>query len=139
MLERFWERVDKRGPDECWLWTGASRNGYGTFAVDGVTKKAHRVSWEIANGKPFPSELHGCHRCDVKLCVNPAHVFPGTRFDNMRDAHEKGIVKTPYKMKEEIEKLRRRVTNLERALAYAKRITKGETQLAEIERLERGE
>lgn len=56
--ERFWKRVAKAGPDDCWEWTGGkTKHGYGTISTgveDGCrTKLAHRVSWELANG-PLP-------------------------------------------------------------------------------------
>jgi hypothetical protein len=73
--------------DGCWLWTGAkSSRGYGSIWYQGRTQKAHRVWWEVANGVPFPEGMHGCHHCDNPPCVNPAHIFPGTDLDNVRDA-----------------------------------------------------
>ena len=94
--ERFWEKVDKRGPDECWPWLGAtSRKGYGTIGVgskdDGSFRQmiATRVSWEIHNN-PIPDGLLICHACDNPACVNPAHLWLGTHKDNMQDMFSKG-------------------------------------------------
>lgn len=42
--ERFWRYVDRRGPDECWDWTGATRDGYGRVWADGRMATAHRVA-----------------------------------------------------------------------------------------------
>ena len=85
--QRFWEKVDKRGPDECWQWTACTGpTGYGTF--DG--KRAHRVSWAWANGRPVPDGLVVCHSCDNPGCVNPAHLWAGTQRDNMHDCIRKG-------------------------------------------------
>lgn len=82
--------VDANG---CWLW-GGSRRRYGTVKIGGVTRKAHRVSWEMAHG-PIPEGLMVLHHCDVPACVNPDHLFIGTHLDNMADAVRKGRHKTP--------------------------------------------
>jgi hypothetical protein len=89
-LERFWEKVDRRGPNECWRWLGTNNGRYGTLSLNGRTEGATRVSWSLANGKPFPEGMCACHTCDNPLCVNPAHLWPGTMRDNMIDAREKG-------------------------------------------------
>lgn len=91
LQERFWEKVDILEPDECWLWTGTvSCHGYGYFD----NKKASRVAWTLTNGRiPQGDGFHGTcvlHRCDVRRCVNPAHLFLGTNADNMRDMVAKG-------------------------------------------------
>ena len=86
--ERFWSKVDKSG--DCWIWTAYKRpDGYGQFGFEGTQHKAHRVSWVLANGT-IPEGLHVLHRCDVRECVNPEHLFLGTNTDNMRDMIEKG-------------------------------------------------
>lgn len=86
---RFWERVDKTG--DCWLWTGLVGNhGYGKFSYGGKSQEvlAHRFSFFLANGWwPRPC---CCHKCDVRLCVNPEHLFEGTIRDNNKDMDSKG-------------------------------------------------
>jgi hypothetical protein len=87
--ERFWEKVDKRGADECWLWTGALAWGYGKVHMENGMERAHRVSYRIVHGD-IPEGLCVCHTCDVRNCVNPSHLFLGTRKDNQQDMMRKG-------------------------------------------------
>lgn len=79
--------IDPRG---CWLWTGADNGkGYGQTWVNGRRQYAHRASFVHYHG-PVPKGHDVCHRCDVPSCVNPTHLFAGTRSDNMRDMSKKG-------------------------------------------------
>jgi hypothetical protein len=88
--ERFWKRVIKAGPDECWLWDKPNHSrGYGQFGIGWKQYLAHRVSWELANGQPVPEGLEVRHTCDNPPCVNPAHLLIGTASDNMRDMVER--------------------------------------------------
>lgn len=90
-IARFWSRVDKSVTPDCWIWTGTvDRCGYGQLSVNGTVVRAHRFSWEMHHGRSFPEGMHGCHVCDTPGCVNPLHIFPGTRFDNMQDSVQKG-------------------------------------------------
>lgn len=74
----------------CWLWTGAlDSSGYGHMKWLGRTVKAHRLTWESANG-PIPSGMHICHRCDVPSYVNLEHLWLGTNQDNVSDKMSKG-------------------------------------------------
>ena len=81
--ERFWAKV-ARGP-ECWEWQGASSYGYGIFYDHGShTVRAHRFSWQLANGPLLPGQ-GVYHHCDNKRCVRPDHLFSGVHQDNLSD------------------------------------------------------
>lgn len=77
--------------ETCWIWTGSARGGYGKFWMNGKDVKAHRFSYEAHYG-PIPEGMYGCHHCDVKLCVRPDHIFPGTHTENYLDAASKGMI-----------------------------------------------
>lgn len=88
--ERFWEKVDKRGPDDCWQWVaGSNQHGYGTFFDGERCTKAHRFSYALQNGS-IPDGMDICHKCDNPPCCNPNHLFAGTAQDNITDAIAKG-------------------------------------------------
>ncbi len=104
-VERFWEYVDKQGPDDCWLWTGCTKKGYGTFWVrDGDYKNggkmvpAHRYSYEIANGTTEGRVIIH-HKCEVRLCVNPAHLEKAESFGKHTLEHHPKVITTINKNK----------------------------------------
>jgi len=93
---RFWSKVDKDGPTvshvaglgPCWVWQGHLSRGYGHMRVGDRKLSAHRISWAVHNG-PVPLGLCILHRCDTPACVNPTHLFLGTKADNNRDRNAK--------------------------------------------------
>jgi len=88
--ERFWAKVDKRGPDECWEWVGAKNSGgYGSIRDGEKTVHAHRISWELHN-RSIPGGLWVLHHCDNRGCVNPEHLFLGNCQANTDDREAKG-------------------------------------------------
>ena len=75
--ERFWEKVVRRGDDECWDWNASKdRFGYGWLSVGQRMHHGHRISWQLHNGA-IPNCLCVLHKCDNPPCTNPDHLFLG--------------------------------------------------------------
>lgn len=90
IAERFDAKWQVEPNTGCHLWIGAvSDSGYGSVSIKGKMRLAHRVSYELRVG-PIPLGLLVLHRCDVRCCVNPDHLFLGTYADNENDKIAKG-------------------------------------------------
>lgn len=88
------ESIEARSHPEpntgCSLWLGATNaKGYGIVGSGRGSALAHRLAWTLFRG-PIPDGLLVLHRCDMRCCVNPVHLFLGTQVDNMADMKAKG-------------------------------------------------
>lgn len=78
-------------PAGCWLWQRShGTRGYGQVTLLGTQHAAHRLMLAATLGRWLDPGECACHRCDVKSCINPEHLFAGSHADNMRDAQSKG-------------------------------------------------
>lgn len=90
--QRFWRSTYKTL--NCWFWIGArerihGEDWYGHFQIAGKTVKTHRFSWSLHYG-PIPPGVCVLHSCDNPQCVNPKHLFLGTRKQNSSDCISRG-------------------------------------------------
>lgn len=87
--EKFWEKIEIKGPDDCWTWkNGKTSKGYGTTWYEGKTWIASRLAWVLTNGC-ISNDLYILHKCDNPPCCNPNHLYEGTAANNMIDMKNK--------------------------------------------------
>lgn len=103
-MDRFWSKVNKGEPDECWEWTASlGTKGYGQFGYEGKILGAHRVAYLLTHGE-IPNGKQIAHTCHNKLCCNPAHLEAQTNsensFANYQDGRHKFAVVTEVQIKE---------------------------------------
>lgn len=90
LLREQLENKVTKNESGCWLWIGTThKNGYGSKKLFGRTVPAHRASYFAYNGE-IPAGMEVMHTCDVRVCINPAHLSIGSHIENMRDAKTRG-------------------------------------------------
>jgi hypothetical protein len=136
---RLYSHLDLSDPEGCWLWTARRNpvNGYGQTNLQGQEVTAHRALWLVTYG-PIPPRTDVCHRCDVRPCCRPDHLFLGTRAENAIDCVLKGRHTHAVVTAEQVRELRRRYVAGEGTVAalgreyglastQSKRIIRGES------------
>lgn len=92
-IDRFMGRVIPEPNSGCWLWTGGTNgvDGYGAFYANGRMIPAHRFILQHL-GLEIPEGLFSCHRCNVKSCCNPSHLYIADNRTNLQDATRDGLM-----------------------------------------------
>ena len=84
-MERFEAKYIPEPKSGSWLWVGSTNStNYGNFRLNGKTELAHRVSYQLNYGA-ISKDICVLHKCDNPPCVNPDHLFLGSRRDNSDD------------------------------------------------------
>ena len=99
-IKRFEDKYMTEPNTGCWLWLGvANKKGYGFMSIYGKNKQATHISLFIYKNILVSKGLDACHKCDNPICVNPDHLFVGTRKQNMLDCEKKGRSNNEAKVK----------------------------------------
>ncbi len=146
LIRRLVNGLDIIKENECWEWKRAKNGyGYGTLTVKGKTVLAHRLVYELCNGL-IPKGMNVCHKCDNPACINPKHLFLGTRSDNMQDCSRKGRIVNPINRmpgelnpasklnRDNVLEIRRRLKNGEVQALIAKDYCVSQSQISNIKR-----
>lgn len=128
----FMERFIPEPNSGCWLWLGpVNWDNYGTMTLRGRGIGAHRFSWLIHRGQ-IPEGMRVLHKCDVRCCVNPDHLFLGTQIDNIHDMIAKNRHRGPrgrnnrhVKLTEDQVRLIRKSSEPQKDLAARFKVTGG--------------
>lgn len=84
-IQKFIDMVNFAEVQDCWNFQKTSKStGYGGLMQNYKQTDSHRISWEVFFGE-IPENMCVLHKCDVRSCVNPHHLFLGTRGDNNKD------------------------------------------------------
>lgn len=138
LRSNFFSKVKKS--DGCWMWTGVTYDGYGYTSFRGKSIGAHRLSWIFANGS-IPAGKWVLHKCDVRNCVNPEHLYLGDIYQNNadtkeRDGYARGVDCGQAKLTEaQVKEIFLRTRNGESCVAVAKDYG---TSRANASRIKRG-
>lgn len=126
ITERFWTRVNKKDPNDCWQWTGfCKKDGYGQFWFNYTIYKAHRVSYALSGGKLL-RKLILDHLCRNRACVNPAHLEQVSIKENVLRGNGysgKNFRKTHCVRGHELNSINMRIENKGRRCKICRKIT----------------
>jgi hypothetical protein len=95
-ITNFWSRVEQKGANDCWPWTGSRRRarpgqmGYGQVHIHRRNYPAHRIAYMMVTGRDLTPDCKVRHTCDNPICCNPAHLVEGTHLENMEDMRRRG-------------------------------------------------
>jgi hypothetical protein len=133
LLERFESKFIPEPNSGCWIWlAGSSGTGYGCFHFSSeLYMSASRAAWLIYRGH-IPDDLYVLHHCDVRLCVNPDHLFLGTHADNMTDMAVKGRSGQRRLRVEDVRRIRERLLKGETGRAIARDFNISESVISHI-------
>lgn len=92
---QFWDKVTRGADSDCWPWVGFRKaSGHGLTSYKSEPIHASRKAYILTHG-PIRDGKCVNHKCDNAACCNPAHLYLGTRADNMIDRF--GKVKPEYR------------------------------------------